>query len=54
LLATISKSYHVTQARRQDLAAGWAKKQMEGPKIIKGATFSKYNIGCMQQLGGQT
>ena len=36
-----------TQARRQDFAAG-------GPKTTRGATFLKYNIGCMQQPWGQT
>jgi len=31
-----------------------AKNQKEGPKTRRGATFLKYNIGCMQQPGGQT
>jgi len=35
------------QARRQDIAG-------RGDKNHKGGTFFKYNIGCMQQLGGQT
>jgi len=35
------------QARRQDLAAGGAKNQKEGPKIRRGATFLKCSIGCM-------
>jgi len=43
-----------TQARRQDLAAGGAKNQKEGPKTRRGATFLKYSIGCMQQPVGQT
>ena len=39
--------YGTIQARRQDVAAG-------GPKTRSGATFLKYNIGCMQQPVGQT
>ena len=42
------------QARRQDVAAGGAKNQKEGPKTRRGATFLKYSIGCMQQPVGQT
>ena len=42
------------QARRQDLAAGGAKNQKEGPKTSRGGTFFKYCIGCMQQPGVQT
>jgi len=30
------------------------KKQKEGPKTRRGATFLKFCIGCMQQPGGQT
>jgi len=41
------------QTRRQDLAAGAAKKQMEGPKSRGGGTFFKYSIGCMQQPGAK-
>jgi len=47
------KRLHVPQARRQNLPAGGAKKQ-EGPKTRRGATFLKYNIGCMQQSVGKT
>jgi len=52
----ISRRIAVDQkhARRQDLAAGGAKNQKEGPKNRKGATISKYLIGCMQQPAGQT
>ena len=42
------------QARRQDLAAGGAKNQKEGPETRREAKFLKYSIGCMQQPGGQT
>jgi len=35
------------QARRQDLAAGGANNQKEGPKTRRGTTFFKYSIGCM-------
>jgi len=45
---------HQQQVRRQDLAAGGAKNQKEGPKTRRGATFLKYSIGCMQKQGGQT
>ena len=37
-----------TQARRQDFAVGGDQKPQGG------ATFLKYNIGCMQQSGSQT
>jgi len=35
------------RTRRQDFAAG-------GDKYRKGGIIFKYNIGCMQQPGGQT
>jgi len=54
-LAERAAKFHLwLQARRQDLAAGGAKNQMEGQKNRKGATFLKYSIGCMQQPGYQT
>ena len=49
-----NKSRKCGQARRQDLAAGGAKNQQEGPKAKRGATFLKCSIGCMQQPVGQT
>jgi len=54
-LAGKAAKFHLwLQARRQDLAAGGAKNQMEGQKNKSGASFLKYSIGCMQQPGGQT
>ena len=44
----------LVQARRQDIAAGGAKNQKEGPKTRRGDTFYKYPIRCMQQPWGQT
>jgi len=41
------------QARRQDVAAGEAKNQKEGPKTKRGASFLKYCIGCMEQPGSK-
>ena len=35
-------------ARRQDLAAGGAKNQMEGQKLEGGATSLKHSFRCMQ------
>ena len=46
--------YGLVQARGQDLTAGWAENQKEGPKTRRGGTFLKYSIGCMQQPGDQT
>jgi len=46
--------YRHAQARRQDVAAGGAKNQKEGPKTRRGATFLKYSIGCMKKPVGQT
>ena len=52
-LAGRAAKFHLwLQARRQDLAAGGAKNQMEGQKNRRGVTFLKYSIGCMQQPGG--
>jgi len=42
------------QARRQDLTAGGTKTKKRGQKSEGGATFLEYNIGSMQQPGGQT
>jgi len=36
---------HLNEARRQDFAAS-------GSKITRGATFKKYNIGCISATGG--
>ena len=47
------RNYYAKQARRQDLAAGGAKNQMEGQKTEGRATILKYSIGCIQQPGGQ-
>jgi len=53
-LAGKAAKFHLwLQARRQDLAAGGAKNQMEGQKNKSGATFLKYSIGCMQQPGAK-
>jgi len=49
-----TNKFGAPQARRQDVAAGEAKNQKEGPKTRREATFLKYSIGCMQQPVGQT
>jgi len=60
-LAGKAAKFHLwLQARRQDLAAGGAKNQMEGQKNKSGASFSKNivldvcsNRGAKREIGGQ-